>query len=87
MFATLNKKDVTLNAKWESLAAKELKGKDLKETLVRETNEQMLMKPLYTQEDWQPAAGATEVPGKLIYLCCHDPAYLMLYNIDESLMY
>jgi hypothetical protein len=43
---------VKLNTKWEALAAKELKGKDLKETLVRETNEQMLVKPLYTHEDW-----------------------------------
>ena len=41
-----------LNAKWEALAAKELKGKDIKEVLVRETNEQMLVKPLYTSEDW-----------------------------------
>ena len=52
-----------LDAKWEALAAKELKGKDVKETLVRETNEQMLVKPLYTQEDWKPPA-TSEVPGK-----------------------
>jgi methylmalonyl-CoA mutase len=39
VFATLNKKDVKLNQKWEALAAKEIKGKDVKETLVRETNE------------------------------------------------
>jgi hypothetical protein len=45
-FAT--KKDVKLDAKWEALAAKEIKGKDVRETLVRETNEQMLIKPLYT---------------------------------------
>ena len=64
----MNKKDVKLNQKWEALAAKEIKGKDIKETLVRETNEQMLVKPLYTHEDWQfnkdqPA----EVPGVYPY--------------------
>jgi methylmalonyl-CoA mutase N-terminal domain/subunit len=53
-----------LNKKWEALAAKEIKGKDVKETLVRVTNEQMLLKPLYTSEDWQPSA-EPEVPGKL----------------------
>jgi hypothetical protein len=52
-----------LNKKWESLAAKELKGKDVKETLVRETNEQLHLKPLYTNEDWQPPAGEAELPG------------------------
>jgi hypothetical protein len=56
---------VKLNAKWEALAAKEVKGKDLKETLVHETNEQMLTKPLYTSEDWQPSK-EVEVPGKLL---------------------
>jgi hypothetical protein len=66
VFATGIKKDVKLDAKWEALAAKEIKGKDVKETLVRETNEQMLVKPLYTQDDWKPSAGPAEVPGK-----CH----------------
>ena len=56
---------MVLNKKWESLASKELKGKDVKETLVRETNEQMLVKPLYTGEDWQTPAGEQEVPGKI----------------------
>lgn len=55
-FASLNKKDVKLDPKWESLASKELKGKDVKETLIRETNEQMLVKPIYTSEDWKPPA-------------------------------
>jgi len=45
------------------LAGKELKGKDVKETLVRETNEQMLVKPLYTEEDWKPKSGESEIPG------------------------
>jgi len=39
---------VHLNAKWEALASKEIKTKDVKSALVRETNEQMLIKPLYT---------------------------------------
>jgi methylmalonyl-CoA mutase len=55
---------VKLNQKWEALAAKEIKGKDIKETLVRETNEQMLVKPLYTHEDWQHNKDQpAEVPG------------------------
>jgi methylmalonyl-CoA mutase len=64
VFASTNKKDVKLDSKWETLAAKELKGKDVKDTLVRETNEQMLVKPLYTQADWTPpTSGQAEVPG------------------------
>ena len=55
-----------LDAKWEALAAKELKGKDVKETLVRETNEQMLVKPLYTQDDWKPSE-KVEVPGNTAF--------------------
>lgn len=55
-----------MNAQWEKLASKELKGKDVKETLVRETNEQMLIKPLYTNEDInQP--GTPELPGVYPY--------------------
>lgn len=66
MFSTLDKKEVKLNAKWEALAAKELKGKDVKETLVKETNEQMLIKPLYTKEDVVESKDV-EVPGKVSY--------------------
>ena len=55
-----------MNKKWESLAAKELKAKDVKETLVRETNELLNVKPLYTNEDWQPPAGEPELPGIVI---------------------
>ena len=54
---------MSLNSHWEKLASKELRGKDVKETLVRETNEQMLIKPLYTSEDWQPEEGQVEMPG------------------------
>jgi hypothetical protein len=35
------------------MAQNETKGKyDIKEKLIRETNEQMLTKPIYTGEDW-----------------------------------
>jgi methylmalonyl-CoA mutase len=57
---------MNLNAKWSALASKELKGKDVKETLIRETNEQMLVKPLYTSEDFTPSA-ETEIPGEFPY--------------------
>ena len=55
-----------MNAKWEKLASKELRGKNVKETLIKETNEQMFMKPLYTSEDWKPPA-EPEVPGVFPY--------------------
>jgi len=58
---------MSLNSHWEKLASKELRGKDVKETLVRETNEQMLIKPLYTSEDWQPEEGQVEMPGVYPY--------------------
>jgi methylmalonyl-CoA mutase len=51
-----------LNAEWEKMAQKELKTKDVKSVLVRETNEQMFVKPVYTQEDWKPAE-KPEIPG------------------------
>jgi hypothetical protein len=47
-FATADKQTVKLNAEWEKLAQKEIKTKDVKSALVRETNEQMLIKPVYT---------------------------------------
>lgn len=55
-----------VNEHWEKLAAKELRGKDVKETLIKETNEQMLIKPLYTNEDWMPPV-EPEVPGVFPY--------------------
>ena len=57
---------MTLNPKWEQLASKELKGKDVKETLVRETNEQMLTKPLYTKDDVKERSEG-ELPGVFPY--------------------
>ena len=62
-FAQKTKQEMSLNSHWQKLASKELRGKDVKETLVRETNEQMLIKPLYTSEDWQPEEGQVEMPG------------------------
>ena len=53
-----------LNADWQKMASKEIKGKDVHQTLVRETNEQMLMKPVYTKEDWSPPANDNELPGQ-----------------------
>lgn len=52
-----------LNADWIKLASKELRGKDVHQTLVRETNEQMLVKPLYTSEDWKGDPEQPELPG------------------------
>jgi methylmalonyl-CoA mutase len=52
------------------MAAKEMKGKDVKETLIRETNEQMLIKPLYTSEDLGLSSEKPEdieLPGKFPY--------------------
>ena len=38
-FSTKTRDEMHLNAKWSELAQKELRGKDVKQTLVRETNE------------------------------------------------
>ena len=65
-FSRLDKQAVTLNEKWSAMAQKELKGKDVKETLVRETNEHMLMKPLYTAEDLD-GSEKNELPGVFPY--------------------
>ena len=37
--ASKRKEEMNLNAKWVQMASKELKGKDVHQTLVRETNE------------------------------------------------
>ena len=58
------KSDMKLNAEWLKMASKEIKGKDVHQTLVRETNEQMLMKPVYTKEDWSPPENENELPGQ-----------------------
>jgi hypothetical protein len=42
-----------LNPAWQAMAEKESRGKyDVRQSLIRETNEKMLVKPIYTQEDW-----------------------------------
>lgn len=53
-----------LNKRWEAIAAKELKGKDVKQTLVKDTNEKMYIKPIYTSEDWKPS-DPEELPGNI----------------------
>jgi methylmalonyl-CoA mutase len=59
---------VNINSQWEKLAEKELRGKDVRQTLVTETNEQMLIKPIYTEEDvGQEPLGDTELPGVFPY--------------------
>ena len=60
--ASRQKSDMTLDPSWTKLASKELRGKDVHETLVRETNEQMLIKPVYTAKD-VPKEEQTELPG------------------------
>lgn len=57
-----------MNATWVKMAQKELRGKDVHETLVRETNEQMLVKPLYTKDDLpEEVTETTELPGVFPY--------------------
>ena len=54
-FASKSKEGVFLNENWLAMANKETKGKvNVKEKLIKETNEQMLIKPIYTKEDWSP---------------------------------
>jgi methylmalonyl-CoA mutase len=59
-----SKQDLSLDARWVKMASKEIKGQDVHETLIRETNEQMLVKPIYTQDDWAPPKGSPELPGE-----------------------
>lgn len=58
------KQDLSLDARWVKMASKEIKGQNVHETLIRETNEQMLVKPIYTQDDWAPPKGSPELPGE-----------------------
>jgi methylmalonyl-CoA mutase len=58
---------MTLNAKWMVMAEKETKGRiNIKEKLIKETNEQMLIKPIYTSEDWSPPK-EPELSGEFPY--------------------
>lgn len=55
LFSTKGREAVYLNSAWQTMAEKESKGKyDVRQQLIRETNEKMLVKPIYTQEDWSP---------------------------------
>ena len=66
-FSSSAKDQVHLNSKWLDLAIKEQKGKiNIKQQLVRETNEQMLLKPIYTSEDWSPPKNP-EISGEYPY--------------------
>ena len=66
-FAAKSRADITLNKKWMEMAEKETKGKvDVKEKLIRETNEKMFMKPIYTKADWSPPA-EEEISGEFPY--------------------
>ena len=58
---------MNLSKEWEKLASKELRGKNVKDTLVRETNEQMLIKPLYTSEDVEKSDEGEALPGVYPY--------------------
>lgn len=53
---------VTLNEKWVKAASKELKGKDIHKTLVRDTQEKIQIKPLYTHKDVETPKDE-ELPG------------------------
>ena len=50
-------KKIVLDKRWREIAEKESKGKfNIEEKLIRETNEKMLIKPIYTSDDWSSAA-------------------------------
>lgn len=51
-----------MNEEWVKKAQKELKGKDPNEKLVRNTNEEIKIKPLYTHKDFETPA-EEEMPG------------------------
>jgi len=49
------------------MAEKESKGKfNIEDKLVQETNEKMLIKPIYTSEDW-PQPKGPEISGEFPY--------------------
>ena len=65
-FATKTRDDVHLPDNWVKLAEKESRGKyDVREKLIKETNEQMIMKPIYTAQDWK--APENEISGEFPY--------------------
>ena len=57
-FATKSKEEMTLHVEWLELAKAETKGKiNIREKLIKETNEQMLTKPIYTADDVPKSIG------------------------------
>lgn len=65
--ASQGRENMTLNKKWREIAEKESKGKfNIEEKLIRETNEKMLVKPIYTSEDW-PQGAEPEISGEFPY--------------------
>ena len=65
-FATRN--DMKLDERWVEIAKKESRGKfDIRAKLIRETNEQMLVKPIYTAEDVGAKDGEPEISGVYPY--------------------
>lgn len=54
-------------AQWQAKAAKELKGKDPKETLAHHTQDGIPLKPVYTAEDLQLRGVTDELPGVYPY--------------------
>ena len=58
------KENIKLNQEWLNIANKETKGRvDVHEKLIKTTNEQMHIKPIYTSEDWSPPEHP-EISGK-----------------------
>lgn len=60
---------ITLNKRWRDMAVKESRGKyDIEEKLIRETNEKMLIKPIYTKDDFnQDGRSDAEISGEYPY--------------------
>ena len=60
---------ITLDKRWRDIAVKESRGKyDIEEKLIRETNEKMLVKPIYTRDDFNlEGSENAEISGEYPY--------------------
>ena len=60
---------ITLDRRWREIAVKESRGKyDIEQKLIRETNEKMLVKPIYTRDDFNLEGKAdAEISGEYPY--------------------
>lgn len=58
--------NIKMNKKWVDTASKELKGKDIYKTLVKTSQEEIKIKPLYTHEDVKTPT-EEELPGFFPY--------------------